>query len=648
MMQVKFFLMLKKTYIANEYLVILYRFAVMMLLFSVCRIAFYLFNTSLFPNLTTGGFFRILGGGLKFDVSGLIYLNLLYIVLSVIPHPWKFTNVYQKILAWIFYLFNGIGIAANSIDFIYYRFILKRTTSSVFALLKSEENMLQLWGQFFIDFWYVAVFVAFMIFVMVKLYNLLQPKPFQFKKGWIYYPVSVVFLALFIAMAVIGIRGGVKHSTRPINLSNAGKYVSSPEEMAIVLNTPFCIIRTIDKQSFKKMEFYKDEDELQKIYTPVHHYPDSAMIKKNVVVLILESFNREFFGSLNPDLENGKYKGYTPFLDSLIGQSLVFPNAYANGRKSIDAMPSVIASVPALVLPYISSEYSSNKVKGLPALLGGEGYSTAFYHGAPNGSMGFQSFANLVGFDRYVGKTEYNNDADFDGMWGIWDEPFLQFFADQLTATPEPFYSTLFTLSSHHPFRVPEKYEGVFPKGDLPVHQCIGYSDNALRNFFEKAKKQDWYNNTLFVITADHSTVASHAEYKNNAAAFAVPLLFFTPDGSLKGRDESVAQQIDIMPTVLKHLRYNKPFVAFGNDLLGSDKRFAINYISGIYQLITDSSLLHFDGRKFSGLYDMKNDPAQKKNLIGEKNDEELVGFAKALIQQFNNRMIEDRLTVEE
>lgn len=394
------------------------------------------------------------------------------------------------------------------------------------------------------------------------------------------------------------------------------------------------------------MDFFKDGNNIEEIYSPVHAYNfENGMDKKNVVIIILESFSREFIGAFNKQLENGTYKGYTPFLDSLIEHSLVFPNAFANGRKSIDAMPSIITSIPALVLPYISSEYASNKVKGLPAILGEQGYSSAFFHGAPNGSMGFQSFAQLSGFDRYRGKTEYNNDADYDGIWGIWDEPFFQFYANEMSAMEEPFFTTIFSLSSHHPFKIPEQYEGAFPKGTMPIHQCVGYTDNALRQFFKTASKQKWFKNTLFVITADHNTICHYDKYKNNAGAFAIPLIFFSPGSELKGADSSVAQQTDIMPTVLHHLKYSKPFIAFGNNLLADDNRFAINFWSENYQLITDSLAIHFDGKKFSGLFDFRTDPGLKNNILPDKKDAKLEQFTKAVVQQFNNRMIEDRLT---
>jgi phosphoglycerol transferase MdoB-like AlkP superfamily enzyme len=278
--------------------------------------------------------------------------------------------------------------------------------------------------------------------------------------------------------------------------------------------------------------------------------------------------------------------------------------------------------------------------------LGQQGYQTSFFHGAPNGSMGFQAFTKLAGFQRYYGRDEFNDDQYFDGIWGIWDEEFFGFFANELNTMTEPFYSTIFSVSSHHPFEVPERYQGVFPKGSLPLHQCIGYTDNALKLFFEQISKMPWFNNTLFVITADHSTMPYHEEYKNNLGAFSIPMIFYTPDGSLiSGFNNRLAQQIDIMPSVLSHLKFPFPFVAFGNNLFDEDlPPFVINYIGGNYQFMADGYVLYFDGKKLTGIYDYLKDPSLTQNLINSIDVPQTERLMKAVLQQYNNRMIENRL----
>lgn len=115
--------------------------------------------------------------------------------------------------------------------------------------------------------------------------------------------------------------------------------------------------------------------------------------KKNVVVIIIESFGREYIGGFNKWLDGGRYKGYTPFVDSLMQHSATYQYSFCNGRKSIDGMPSVLSSIPMFIEPFFLTSASMNNVSGLAGELKEEGYYSAFFHGAENGSMGFQAFA---------------------------------------------------------------------------------------------------------------------------------------------------------------------------------------------------------------------------------------------------------------
>lgn len=634
----------------NEFLVLLYRIALLMVFYSGFRLIFWWFNGDEFPNTSTSSLLTMFKGGLKFDISTIMLLNLAYLLFYLFPLPvqWKFSKGYQIGLKSLFISINSLGFAAASVDLIYFRFIHKRSTYSVFKSLENEENMGGLWMQFLVDYWYVFILFLVLVAALVFSYSLLKPKPSKPSRGWWHYIRTTLVLALSIGLSIMAIRGGYRHSTRPINMSNAGKYVNNPEEMSIVLNSPFTILRNWGKSSYTTYDFFKNEEELNKLFSPTHKATKDNT-QKNVVIFILESWNREYIGALNKGLDGGTYKGYTPFTDSLIQHSLYFPNAFANGHKSIDAMPSIIASIPALVLPYISSEHSSNHINSLASELKREGYHTAFFHGAQNGSMGFQSFAKIAGFDQYFGRTEYNNDDDFDGLWGIWDEPYFKYYADEMSQMKEPFYTTLFSISSHHPFKVPEHYEGVFPKGPLPMHKCIGYSDNALREFFKKASKEEWYDNTLFVFTADHSFRSTHNSYKTTMNRYAVPLYFFSPtDSTLVGEDLTLAQQIDIMPTVLDYVGTSEDYFAFGQSLLKENERkFVINYTGSAYQFIMDDMVLHFDGEKVISAFNFVDDPLLKKNLVSTMDYEDILLMTKAIVQQYNNRMIADDLLVK-
>jgi phosphoglycerol transferase MdoB-like AlkP superfamily enzyme len=315
--------------------------------------------------------------------------------------------------------------------------------------------------------------------------------------------------------------------------------------------------------------------------------------------------------------------------------------------------------VPFFVEPFILTPSSLNELSGLADCLGRQGYSSAFFHGAPNSSMGFQAFARSAGFQHYLGLSEYCDDPrtggrnDFDGHWAIWDEEFLQFTANAITERlHEPFMVGFFSASSHHPFRIPERYEGTFAGGPLPIHRTIQYSDNALRRFFQAASQQPWFRNTLFVLTADHTNQLQYPESLTSTGLFSIPIAIYDPSGQLPtGLLPGVMQQIDIMPTILRILGYDQPYAAFGKDMFNPDETpWAVNYSNDIYQYIEGDYTLLFDGQQPTGLYNYVLDPLQHHNLLAdpahsERRDRMLLRL-KAIVQTYMVRMTTDHLVI--
>ncbi len=564
----------------------------------------------------------------------------------LVPLHLKERAIYQRFAKIIFIIFNGVALASNLADSVYYPFTKRRSTASVMSEFSNDSTIYKIIVDETINRWYLVVLFAVLIYLLWRLYRTPR-RGAERINYWIYYPLHTLYFVVGILLSVCAIRGGIGADVRPITISNANQYVDNQSHTALVLNTPFAFIRTIGKKSFETKDFFSSQAELEAEFDPLHQPVAGNQAKaRNVVVLIMESFGREYIGALNRDKNR---PSYTPFLDSLIDKSLTFTRSYANGQKSIDGMPSILSSIPMFVDPFFLTSSSLNKVSGIAGELGSAGYNTSFFHGAANGSMGFMAFARATGFAEYYGRTEYNNDEDFDGRWAIWDEEFFGFYADELAKFEQPFASAIFSASSHHPFKVPARYEGVFDKGTLPIHQCIGYSDNALRLFFERIKDEPFFEETLFVITADHTSLTAYPETMNSVETFSVPIIFYHPGSDLQGMQNTITQQIDIMPTVLGYLGYSAPYIAFGRDLLAdtSDEGYAVNYYNGLYQIIKGDYVLHHDGEHAVALFNYSHDAMMKNNLLGTGLEIEapLTRHIEAIIEQYMNRMVEDRLT---
>ncbi len=633
-------------------MLLLFKLLIVLLLMSLSRWLFYVFNLSEFSHIDFFELMRLMFLGLRFDLSAVFMVNLPLIALLTLPITPRYESYYQVITKVLYVVANSLALALNLVDVIYFRYISRRTTYEIFQFFSStDENVFPLFGQFFLDFWYMFLIWLFFVWVLYRAAIFFIPgNPWPVRKfAWFMWQ-SVIFIA-FILISVVFIRGGFQ--LKPINLVTAGMRTSA-QNIPLVLNTPFAIIKTYNQQVLEEQHFFSQEA-LEEIYTPVKqqfklNYPHEGLSYKdhNVVVLILESFGREHIGYYNPEREGS----ITPFLDSLLAHSFTF-NAWANGKRSIEAMPAIVASIPTLMtVDYPTSPYITNRIKGLGTLLGEKGYHTSFFHGGNNGTMSFDAFANASGFVHYYGRNEYGNDADFDGKWGIFDGPFLQFVAEEMNRFPQPFVSGIFTLSSHHPYTIPGEFEDVFPHVESRLEKSIAYADFALRQYFDRIKDEPWFRNTIFAITADHTSESNEDPlYRTALGNYAIPVAFYMPGKPLQGKGAFTAQQTDILPSLLALLEYDKAVVAFGENLFDSTaNHFAINYNNNIYQLVKDDYLLHFNGKESLALFDLLQDPFKEHNLLRVQDSirEANQIFAKAIIQQYNNRLIHNQLTHDE
>ena len=628
----------------------------------LARILFLIINYSYFSiDMTYRHLWELLSGGLVFDTSAILITNSLYIVLMLLPWHGKETAVYQKACRWLFVTINSLAMFTNLCDAVYFRYTMRRTTTTIFREFSNEDNLGFIFLTEMLHHFYLVFIFGAVAWALYYFYHITRLR--QRHYVWWQYDIAMLLsLLLFIPFGVAGIRGGFTTAVRPITISNANQYADHPVEAALVLNTPFSLYRTIGKDVFVVPDYFKKED-LETLYSPIHkpsiprdsrNSRDSSMIKKNVVILIVESFGREYIGALNRSLENGRYKGYTPFVDSLIARGVTFSHSYCNGRKSIDGMPSILSSIPMFVEPFFLTPASMNHVSGIARLLDDEGYQTAFFHGAQRGSMGFQAFAKATGFQDYYGREDFNADArfdgddDFDGTWAIWDEPFLQYYATKMSEMKEPFMTAVFTASSHHPYAVPDKYKSTFPEEGIIIHKCIRYTDMAIGKFFERASREPWFNNTIFVLTSDHTNLSDHEYYQTDLGGFCSPIIFYEPGNGARTPEiqDKIAQQIDILPTLMGMLHYPKPYFAFGIDLFNTkaEDTWAVNYLNGIYQYVKKGHVLQFDGEKAVGMYAL-TDSLMQNNLNGKVPDQPwMVQELKAIIQQYMSRMTEDRL----
>lgn len=626
-------------------------YAVMM----ITRVVFWLYNWQLIGGAGPSEWWPLICGALKFDTASVLYANGIFIFLSLLPFHFRARRWYRTILFGYYLVVNSLlVVATNLADAVYFRYTLKRFTADE-IFFTDNANSLQLAGKFALENWYLVLVAAALVWVLAAGYARRTFPRSPLRNGWVYYSVNTLILLATLPLIVAGIRGGMTRMTRPITLSNATLYASGNAQANLILSNPFCIIRTIGNSGSVKVPHYFDKTEVGRYFSP-YHYPrrDSTALpgKRNVVIFIMESMSAEHSAFLRPDLyADDEQKGYTPFLDSLMRNGFVFRQMYANGSRSIQAMPAVLGSIPSFKTPFVLMPQSLGESRQLPAMLRDRGYATAFLCGSERGSMGFGAYARSAGVERLLSREDYearHGKGDFDGYWGIWDEEFLRYAGEEFGAMPEPFFAALFTLSAHHPFVVPAKYETLLPSGQTRVQRGAAYDDLAFRRFFERYGKQEWFRRTIFVFVADHvSSERFSKESLSWPGDHHVMGFIYTPDGVLTGQYTSTAQQIDLMPTLLGLLGNEEPYFAYGRDLIGGQGEglpWSVSYDNG-YRVVSDDLLLTFDERQLT--VTPRDNPSVPLSAADSLRADSLARSLKALIQQYYSHLHRKSYVVE-
>ncbi len=601
-------------------------------IYTACRVAFVIFNFNTFSHQDFSTLLKTFYYGLLFDTSAIIYTNAIFIFLHLIPLPFRHKNFYQIFLKIYFITINSVAVLLNLSDTGYYPFSGKR---SGLEILNIKQDIFNHWLSYVTDYWHLTLLLAGAVWGINKLYNLTGKS----EKQPVHYFTESFILIVSSALCFLGARGG--WNLKPLNTFDAARLVK-PEMVSATINTPFQMLMTVQQIGVQRVSFMSDE-EAESLVNPVQIISNKTAKKKNIVLLIVESMGKEYVGYYN----NGK--GYTPFIDSLISVSTSFENAYANGKRSITALPSILASMPSLMADaYTNSYYQSNKLQSIGGYLQGIGYQSLFFHGAKNGSMSFDNFIGISNGGKYFGLNEYPDEKDFDGHWGVYDEPYLQYVCRQISQTDTPFFATAFTLSSHHPYSIPDDKKHLFKGGTLPIHQSVEYTDYSLRQFFETAKKQAWYDNTIFIITADHSAENETHTYANMEGMHRVPLFMFEPQNPQGKTISNTTQHLDILPLVLNKIGYSGKYFSFGRNPLDTTQQgFAVQFPNDIYQIAEYPWVLQLSNGEAFQLLNVEADT--QPNLIDKEKEkaEALSKKLKAFIQIYNTRLIENRTSVD-
>ena len=613
--------------------------------------------------------------GLQQDTVTLIFLNAPVLVLAaaaVYLKPGSFLRrSLYRISRWLFTGLNAAGIAINILDAGYFRFSRHRSNLD---LLYVFSDSLGSFKSILAGYWLLLVFFAIMIFILIRTaartipgaprtssapgLHPATPRALAAHSGS---PTAVPPVRLLVFQALVLVAFLFITGLLPGNLVLPSTPLLSlkADDLPFAQNSAFTFIYSVARRQkeLKRVDFFP-EQELRTIVSAAHDMGEAkdTFEKKNVVICILESFSRCYLTPGDP------MKAVTPFFDSLIGKSIFFPAAHANGYTSNQGIVAILAGLPSFIdEPFYYSEYANTPLRSIGNILKEKGYNTNFFMGAGKDHFGFGKFTHMAGIDHYYSRADFDEDPDsggdrsYDGNWGIFDEPFLRFGARVLAKKPSPFLAVFFNISSHTPFTIPPSYGDRFDlPGQTPAQRSISYVDHSFQQFFASCRKAPWFRNTLFVFCADHWFDPLNGKTTfNYVNTSSIPIILFDPSRDSGQRNNTLAAQVDLTPTILNLLHYKGSYTGFGKSLLDSAaaNKYVLSKIrEDVYQIITGDFVLGYDLKKEKSVYLYRycGEALQGKDLVDDNASQQiragLERILKANIQCYNQSLIRRRL----
>ena len=546
-------------------------FLIFVLVFQIFRIAIYYSYRDLFNNLDFLKLTESLFLGLRFDLSSTSILLFIPIIILIFPLRITGHLFFRRFVVSVIYLELVAMIIFLTSDYMYFSFVKRHITNELLFLLNDSEYLMT----------EVSVKLLPIIFLLVLtiLFYPLFLKATCPKKPEVQRSI-LSFVLILLVLIVVG-RGGFQR--KPIAVIDAYQY-GSASQGHLILNGIFTASHFSISSKFIERTAGEEKLYLDTLNLPVSTNPDyplertnvqSGMSpKKNLVMIMIESLSFKYI-----DYLSGQNYGVTPNIDRIASNGLVFENFFANGQRSVDGAQSILTGIPPLPgmpdITALSVNYSS-----LGQLASDNHFRPIFLTTTLRESFSLDLIAGAAGFDDYHGLEDYPlllNYIDAADRPLGWDYEAFMYLLKQLEGEKSNYVAFVNASSDHTPFaRMQEpfnKYEhGTDTEGGYL--NMLHYTDWALGEFINEYKKRKDFEETIFIITADHAL--PHFQGVEPYGKFRIPLIIYSPKNISPGRSKMFASQIDLFPTIIKLLDLEGKYSAIGKNILDTEKSFAV------------------------------------------------------------------------
>ena len=562
-------------------------FLIFVLVFQIFRIAIYYSYRDLFNNLDFLKLTESLFLGLRFDLSSTSILLFIPVVLLIFPLRITGHLYFRRFVASVIYLELVAMIIFLTSDYMYFSFVKRHITNELLFLLNDSEYLMTEVSVKLLPI--ISLIVLTIVFYPLFL-KVTCPKKPEVQRS------MLSFVLILLVLIVVG-RGGFQR--KPIAVIDAYQY-GSASQGHLILNGIFTASHFSISSKFIERTAGEEKLYLDTLDLPVSTTPDyplertnvqSGMSpKKNVVMIMIESLSSKYI-----DYLSGQNYGVTPNIDRFARNGLVFENFFANGQRSVDGAQSILTGIPPLPgmpdITALSVNYSS-----LGQLASDNHYRTIFLTTTLRESFSMDLIAGAAGFDDYHGLEDYPlllNYIDAADRPLGWDYEAFMYLLKQLEGEKSNYVAFVNPCSDHTPFaRMQEpfnQYEhGTDTEGGYL--NMLHYTDWALGEFINEYKKRKDFEETVFIITADHAL--PHFQGVEPYGKFRIPLIIYSPKNISPGRSQMFASQIDLFPTIIKLLDLEGKYSAIGKNILDTEKSFAVVKDGALLEIFSKEGFL--------------------------------------------------------
>jgi phosphoglycerol transferase MdoB-like AlkP superfamily enzyme len=619
----------------NRVLRVIYFIVFSLSVLTLLRVALWVLYRGDFSSLTTLETLQSFLMGVRVDLISIATFSALFILFMLLPFKFTYNKRYQNFFGYLWYVVFILMIFIIMADIVYFQFVHRHIGQEIRAMSGESDMFLEfLWQYKGVVFLYI--FSAIFVFWVFK--KIMQISTNYSNQSFIKRVFTLLVVVIFL---VLSIRG--KITGKPFGISDAFTTTKSASGN-LALNGFFTLYRTNLKKGIKDYKFYDDKKAIkisQSLLTSNkfkfidNNYPlmralkdtNSSAKKYNVVIILLESWASKFVDSFGHNNLN-----VTPNFDKIAAKGITFPNFYANGQRSIEGITALFTGIPALKnFNYIGSGLELSNLSYIGDIAKENNYSTISMQSSKRGSFRIDSISKIAGFDSYYGAEDIpwvgDEDKNKKPAFGTWDGNMYAFLLKKLSVQKEPFLSFAFTSTTHTPFRSPGKKWEVYKHNDKNIFgylNTLKYADDKLGEFIKNAKKQKWFDNTIFIFMADHtvnfanenSSLAKVGKKikKRELEEMKIPLVIYAPKIFKPSINYTVGSQADIIPTLIDILNWKSSFTTISNSLFANNKNpFAIFKFGNIVGFVEKDGYIKHTLKK---RLEMRGDKSLEEKLL--------------------------------